>query len=1019
MKANKPKKHLDSRVLKRVVDKIVARIVSMLRSRGIDRLNPLELKYAVNGSDTDAFLRRTDASTSAGFGFPGGKEKYMPRVSGVERVLLEQVQQLLADVSECFERGESVHFVYDASLKDEPRDLRKVDAGKTRVFYISPLPLLLLQRMYLSPFYTLMVQHGDIFCTAIGVNMHREAQRLREHLLKKSNLWMEGDYGGYDLQMPFEIGLAAATVVHNVLQELGYNSHALTLVTGILHEGLFPYVHLNGNVFCVPALQPSGKYATAEDNSLRGLIMLAYAWEVLCPDHDFFEYVVPLLYGDDMLAAVDEKFADSFNNITYSQFVDTVYGMEFTTASKESVSKPFVSPDEASFLKRTWARHPALGTWVAPLATDSIFKMLEWREPSDEVSEYDQTLSCIQSALRESFFHLDAVKYTGWREYLLSVVRQNWGDDITDRARHEWPTYDALVSDFGSEIVCESREIYETELKEAIEKLSKLDRPVKLKKSYKQARSGAYFSDLTYQREIDAKYLALSEIEVLENTVEAMENHLNRLDTGEVWTESDAHMDVGLVASSTEEKRQNVIDIGGQAENLQIVDEKYDPSHATPLGPSLFFERPVDIATVSLAVGADTSQQLNVWSLLSLEPSVRAKLRNFSLMRANLEITIDVSASPFHYGRILVAYIPKVASNEIANAYTTASSLFRTPFLTYLSQTRGARVMDLRENKPLTMVVPYINFQPFCRLYNYTSSLALGSATPISDLANMGTLFIYTMNPLAASNSSAPSTATVYVYARFVDCVVAAPTASQTVVQTESKAEMETGPVEEFASGMERASAALTRVPIISQWARPAMNVFSNLRMLAAYFGWSAPRVDPAVTPPELMQNVPFQNNATTVTRSTAQKLAFDNLQCNNIDPRVVSVAEDELSLSFISSIRAYLTTFVWNAAATPMSTILWSCACHPALLVPYAIASSRAFCQPVPCSYVARMFDFWTGELEFTFDFVASMLHRGKVMIQIEPNIAQYALVTASPALNKNYAVVLDLQETQTISVC
>jgi hypothetical protein len=64
-------------------------------------------------------------------------------------------------------------------------------------------------------------------------------------------------------------------------------------------------------------------------------------------------------------------------------------------------------------------------------------------------------------------------------------------------------------------------------------------------------------------------------------------------------------------------------------------------------------------------------------------------------------------------------------------------------------------------------------------------------------------------------------------------------------------------------------------------------------------------------------------------------------------------------------------------------------------------------------------MFDFWTGELEFTFDFVASMLHRGKVMIQIEPNIAQYALVTASPALNKNYAVVLDLQETQTISVC
>jgi DNA polymerase III delta prime subunit len=282
---------LDEFVLGRCIDEVTKRIITRLSEVGVKQLSPLELESAINGVKDDPFISRINASTSSGYGFTGVKTKYLPLMTDMEtREPTSDLKIKIYDVFRKYENEESAGFIFGASLKDEPRTYEKSVTGKTRMFYMSPLHYLCTARMLLSPFYSLMVEHSEVFYTAVGINMHSQSDELIRRLSNHSSNFMEGDYSGYDVSNPFEISHASATVVLNVLTHLGYNDYALNATRGILTDGLYPVVSVLGDIFIKPGMQPSGKYATAEDNSLRGLLMLMYAF-YMDPVHvnlDFF-----------------------------------------------------------------------------------------------------------------------------------------------------------------------------------------------------------------------------------------------------------------------------------------------------------------------------------------------------------------------------------------------------------------------------------------------------------------------------------------------------------------------------------------------------------------------------------------------------------------------------------------------------------------------------------------------------------------------------------------------------------
>lgn len=446
----RPRKALNKNVLKKVVDKIVQRI---LEGTGDVSLAPLDLLTAINGAKNDPFIRRMNTSTASGYGWIGKKGDILPIVSEedneVTREPIEPLKKRILSVLHDYKLKRTKGFIYQGKLKDEPRLMSKNLKGKTRMFFVAPTEDVIIARSFLAPFYSLMVERGSLFCTAIGINMHREADKVIGKLLDFSPLLFEGDYRNYDQHMPFDISYASASIIYQVCQALGYNSFAMRMVGGALSDALHPLLEVNGDLFSEPGDQPSGKFATAEDNSLKGLIMLMYVWYAhpRLAHLDFFEYVLPVIFGDDVLGAVKPEVSRWFNSATYQGLCKEHFDLDFTNASKTDNMTPFMTTHECSFLKRNFTQRD--GKWIAPLDFNSILKTIEWRIPSKFISEEVQVCDSLNSVLWELYFHLDEDNYEDIRIYLIDSVHGHYGTSYPSLTTW-FPSYQDLKEVFST-----------------------------------------------------------------------------------------------------------------------------------------------------------------------------------------------------------------------------------------------------------------------------------------------------------------------------------------------------------------------------------------------------------------------------------------------------------------------------------------------------------------------------------------------------------------------------------------
>lgn len=415
------KKPLDKRIMKRVIDEITQNI---LESFGGVSLSPLDVETAINGVSCDPFTRRVNTSTSAGFGWNTMKSALLPIVYDTEGIVIREpiskLKSTLVGMMKIYDVNACVHDIANASLKDEPREREKIELGKTRLFYIPSIQKLILGKMFLGPFYTHLMENGYKGFSSVGINILTGADTLVRELTNFSPHIMEGDYGNFDLTVPFDVRLASNTIKVNVLRACGYTEENLRVVKGLLTDSLFPLINLNNDVFCSPGQVLSGDVATADENTLLGEILLMYAWYTII-EENFTENVEERLYGDDMLAAINARFKELFNNEIYRDLCWDLYGMTYTSAEKGDKLDKFITWDKMSFLKRNFRWSEEFERYIAPLKMDSIYRSLTVYIPSSSVSPSDQFEGTFQSALMELFFHLDVDMYNGFREKLIGI----------------------------------------------------------------------------------------------------------------------------------------------------------------------------------------------------------------------------------------------------------------------------------------------------------------------------------------------------------------------------------------------------------------------------------------------------------------------------------------------------------------------------------------------------------------------------------------------------------------------
>lgn len=401
---NHGQESLDPVIAQMVIDELRDRL-SVINVK----MSPLTMKCAINGITGDAATRRMDVSTSAGTILGGKKERYLPIYSvSPGEVLREPTREVLEKTCDMIRRlseGEQVHPIYGASLKDEVRSRSKIETGATRVFYSSSLEFLIIQRMYLLPFFALLSDYRDVFGCFIGANMHMEADAIYRALVDFSTHIMIYDFKWYDLTIPEWIKWITYTVVCEFLQTHGYNDFSMRVVQSLLTDMVHPVISMNNDLY-MASNRPSGMLGTTENNSLDHLACLMYAFHAMKPSLElkFFDHVKPGTNGDDGLTAVKPAVISWFNATTFAAFCKNVFHMTVTGADKSADIRPFVGPEEMEVLKRTFVESPILRRIVAPLSKDSLAKMVAFYIPSEAVSHEKQMCDTAVSFLTEWFF---------------------------------------------------------------------------------------------------------------------------------------------------------------------------------------------------------------------------------------------------------------------------------------------------------------------------------------------------------------------------------------------------------------------------------------------------------------------------------------------------------------------------------------------------------------------------------------------------------------------------------------
>jgi len=349
--------------------------------------------------------------------------------------------------------------------------------------------------------------------------------------------------------------------------------------------------------------------------------------------------------------------------------------------------------------------------------------------------------------------------------------------------------------------------------------------------------SSNYLTNDDFRRRVDIYTDAWALVDSIDATINVIKKEIvRRRHNFHVVTQSDISvMTTGTVDSATVSSGQNVEQVDGDAPDYTVVGVSTDRTTSGDLEIKGFFGRPVQIAALQLTLNSDIDIRLDVWDLYLANPTVRSKLRNYPFMKCDLNVRYMLSGTPFHYGRVICAYEPYPEVNQI---FPSFGPTFRSERLKYFSQAPGTLTMDVRENAPLDMHIPYVAPQPVGRLYN-NSALVQSAVTPFDDFHELGSVFISTLNQIKSVTEGATEVFLyVYVYATNVE--LHGTTATQMSIVTESD-ERQTGPVEKFASSALSVSSALQNVPFLSMYARASTMALTALKGVASIFGWSYP----------------------------------------------------------------------------------------------------------------------------------------------------------------------------------
>lgn len=397
-----------------------------------------------------------------------------------------------------------------------------------------------------------------------------------------------------------------------------------------------------------------------------------------------------------------------------------------------------------------------------------------------------------------------------------------------------------------------------------------------------------------------------------------------------------------------------------------------------------FLSRPVRILSLAWATSAPSGRifgQYNPWKLFFSNQYIQYKLNNYAFLRCNLKLKIIVNASPFYYGALRMAYTPMTGMAESGDLGSTSMILMQN------SQKPGVWI-DPSLSEGCEMTLPFIYHRNFLKI------------SDVTNFEDIGDIRFYNYAPLQSANGVASASVSIQVYAWAEDVQLSGPTLGLALQGDEYG----TGPVSGPASAVARIASAAKNVPYIGKFAAATEMGAGAVVRIAKLFGFTNV---PVITPAVPMRPSPFPQMASTEIGYPVEKLTIDSKNELSIDPTIVGCEPiDELAISHLVQKPSVIIVSPW-ATTDNVDTNIVTMRVNPfAFALQTAAGQTRV--QMTPTAMVAYLFNHWRGDLIYTFKFVASPFHKGRVRISYDPVDANMQTATDIGSVLQNTIVDL-----------
>lgn len=412
-----------------------------------------------------------------------------------------------------------------------------------------------------------------------------------------------------------------------------------------------------------------------------------------------------------------------------------------------------------------------------------------------------------------------------------------------------------------------------------------------------------------------------------------------------------------------------------------------------------FLARPTLIDTTSWGTADVVGVKTNIqpWYAFLNSTAIKKKIDNFAYIRGNLHVKVVLNGTPFQYGAIRTVYQPLLGW-QTTKIRTNPSSTG--PLLIPYSQLPGFFVHP-QANAGGEMTL---------RFFLHKNWMNMTSATEVQ---NMGTLSHVIYAPLRLAVSGGTTIVTVRTYAWMTDVELMG---STNLLTLQGGDEYGDGPISLPASAIAAAAGALTKIPIISRFARATEIGAGAISKMASLFGYTNV---PVIEDVQGAQLLTAPHLATAQIGAPYQKLSYDPKQELSIDPSFHGIgSHDELAMAYLRTKESYFGSLAWNTSdATDLT--LFNMRINPQQgtyitlqnTVP-ANVGVRAY--HVPLSYIGNLFRHWRGSLKVRIKVVCTKFHKGRLKISYDP---RGDISTTNPPENTVYTQILDIGEKDDIT--